>query len=137
MAIAYPNGLAVAAQQGTILITSNAVVGLSFAVPPNSAIVDVLIDPIVAVSTGSAYLRVGTGAGDGTYFPTGNYNVPTTTVGPRISVQQTASQQYLTAAQQRAWYNVGTNTTVRVELVPHGGTATVGEYQITLMYAHA
>lgn len=118
-----PNwGYAELVQTGAITRNSTNAVSVSFNLPPNSQIVDIIPDVTTAFdSATSATLTVGTAAGGSQYVSgvnakTGGRAAPT-----------------ISAAQAAAMAGIGTNTTVVATVTPSGAT-TAGAVRVTIRY---
>lgn len=110
-------------QQGTVNFKAATLVNdLTFFLPANSTIQDILVDTLTAYdSATSATLTVGTATG-GTQYMTG------------VDVKSTGREaQSLSAAQLLAMKNIGTNTSV-VVTVTSVGQPTAGECFVQILY---
>lgn len=118
-----PNwGYAELVQTGTLTQNSTNVVNLTFYLPPNSQIVDIIPDVTTAFdSVTSATLSAGTSSG-GTQYVSG---VNAKTAGR-------AAPSY-TTTQLTNMASIGTNTTLVVSVTPVGAT-TAGAVRVTVRY---
>lgn len=115
-------GKAVLQQTGTLAFDATLVQNLTFYVPPNSRIVDVLVDVITAYdSATSATLTAGT-ASAGTEYVSGVNAKTAARTRPTFSAAQLGNMN-----------SVGSNTSV-VFTVTSVGQPTAGSTRITLLY---
>jgi hypothetical protein len=109
-------------QTVTLQAASAANVDGTITVPPNSKILDFLIDSTVLWTATTASLTVGTAAGGAQYVS--GFDVKTVTRGPTAA---------FTAAQLAAMDNVGNNTTIAFR-VASTGAHNVGTTKATVRY---
>ena len=116
------NGYGVLSQTGLINKNSTNAVDLTFTVPANSQIIDIIVDVLTAFdSATTATLTVGT-ASAGTQYAE---SVDAKTAG-RVRPD-------FSAAQLAAMDDVGSNTSVIATVTPDGAT-TAGQVRVTILY---
>lgn len=122
-------GVAQLFQSVTITQNSTAAVSATMTLPPNSTILDIIVDTTTAWnSVTSAILSVGTTAGATTYTGNGTTIISTKAAGRTVLAGATA-----TGAQLLAIQNIGTNTAVVATITPTGATS-AGTTTVTLEY---
>jgi hypothetical protein len=117
-------GLLLASQSGTITQDSTNAVSRTFKLPPNSRIVDIIVDVTTAFNSAtSATLSVGTAAA-GTQYA-GSVDAKTAAVRIRPT---------FTGAQLAAMADIGTDLNVVATLTPVGATS-AGALRVTIVYS--
>jgi hypothetical protein len=114
-------GLAVLAQAQMLNANAALPVSAVFLLPPNSQIVDILVDTLVAFNGTAAPLTVGTPGAPPAYITTIDAKV----VGRAAPV--------FSAGQLLSMANIGANTQVVVTVTPTGAN-TLGSVRTTLLY---
>lgn len=116
-------GLAVLSQDATLVHNTTSAVSATFNVPPNTQILDFLIDTTTAWNSATSdTLSIGTSAAATTYAG----SVDVKTAAGRI-------RPTFTGAQLLAMSNVTTNTTVVATVTPVG-SASAGSTIVTMIY---